>query len=233
MTTNAVAHINIELNRLEKKDENIRITRSLGSTVEFLDVQVTNDHGTLKTSVFHKPAAEPYILPYLSDHPRHVHRSTVKLGLLRAARLCSHVEEFDRERLNHELILLLNGYPPQFIAYHYKKFFQQNQLISPLEPLNNDFYQEFHRKLLLQPTRREKQQQQSQEKRDSNTKDIYISLTFESGPLLKFKDELKTLWKKHYRQNIHLNICLNVNKNLQQLLVKKKPPKSMLISGNN
>ncbi|CAF0960716.1 unnamed protein product [Didymodactylos carnosus] len=173
MTTNALAHISVELNRVEKNDENIRITRSIGSTLEFLDVLVTNDNGQLKTSVFHKPAAGPYILPYLSDHPRHIHRSTVKLGLLRAARLCSHVDDFDQERLNSELTLLLNGYPPKFIAYHFRKFFHKNKITSLMEQLNDDIYQEFHRKLLLQPTRWERHQQSPQN--CSNQKQLFIN----------------------------------------------------------
>ncbi|CAF1391421.1 unnamed protein product [Rotaria sp. Silwood1] len=118
MTTNlSLDQIKIRLNIADEQDENIRITHTIGSTVEFLDVLVENNHGQLKTSVFHKPAAEPYILPFLSDHPRHIHRSTAKSQLLRAARLCSHVEDFDRERLNIEFTLLLNDYPLKFIAY--------------------------------------------------------------------------------------------------------------------
>jgi hypothetical protein len=58
MTTNSLEQINIQLNKIEKKDENIRITRSLGSTIEFLDVLVENNNGQLRTSVFHKPAAD-------------------------------------------------------------------------------------------------------------------------------------------------------------------------------
>ena len=127
MTTNSLNQINVQLNKIEKKDENIRITRSIGSTVEFLDVLVENNNGQLRTSVFHKPAAEPYILPFSSDHPRHIHRSTIKGRLLRAARISSHVEEFDKERLNIEFTLLLNGYPPRFISYHFKQFFSTKQ----------------------------------------------------------------------------------------------------------
>ena len=136
MTTNSLNEMNILLNRIEEKDENIRITRSIGSTMEFLDVLVENNHGQLKTSVFHKPIAEPYILPFLSDHPRHIHRSTVYGQLLRAVRLCSNVEDFDKERLNIECTLLLNGYPPRFISYHVKKFFQKSNVLSLMEQLD-------------------------------------------------------------------------------------------------
>ena len=115
MTTNLpLNQINKLLDTANNKDENIRISRSVGSTIEFLDVIVNNNGGDLKTKVFHKPAAEPYIVPFLSDHPRYVHRNTIKGALFRAVRLCSNVEDFDKERLNIELTLLLNGYQKAF-----------------------------------------------------------------------------------------------------------------------
>ena len=118
MTTNlSLEAITDQLRKADEKDANIRISQSISASVEFLDVLVENKHGQLRTSVFHKPAAQPYVLPFSSDHPRHVHRSTAKGRLLRAVRLCSYVEDFDRERLNVEFTLLLNGYPPRFIAY--------------------------------------------------------------------------------------------------------------------
>jgi hypothetical protein len=157
MTTNSLNQLNILLNRMEKKDENIRITRSFGSTIEYLDVLVNNDHGQLKTSVFHKPAAEPYLLPYLSDHPRHIHCNTIKGALFRAIRLCSHVEDFDQERLHIELKLLLNGYPLKFVTYQFKRFFEQYNALSILEQPNDMIYQVLHKKLLAQLSRRERQ----------------------------------------------------------------------------
>jgi hypothetical protein len=133
MTTNLPSdQINELLDTANTKDENIRISRSIGSTVEFLDVSIHNSQGQLKTTVFHKPAAEPYIVPFLSDHPRHVHRNTIKGALFRAVRLCSNVEDFDKERLSIKLTLLLNGYPPRFVSYHFKQFFEQNQAMSLL-----------------------------------------------------------------------------------------------------
>ena len=240
MTTNSLGQLNIQLNKIEKKDDNIRITRSLGSTVAFLDVFVENKHGQLRTSVFHKPAAEPYILPFSSDHPRHVHRCTIKSRLVRAARLCSHVDEFDKERLNIEFTLLLNGYPPRFISYHFKQFFKKNDVMSPLEQLNEMIYRELHRKLLVQPTNREKQEQNmtfnGNQQQNSNRREIQVYFTFESGPMLNFKQELNKLWEKHYiddnpvKHNVDLKIGTRSNRNLNHLFVKKKPPKAMLMN---
>ncbi|CAF1623403.1 unnamed protein product [Adineta steineri] len=247
MTTNLpLNQINILLDQVNNADANINITRSVGSTAEFLDVSVFNNEGQLKTTVFHKPAAAPYILPFLSDHPRHVHRNTIKGALYRAVRLCSHVKDFDQERLHIELTLLLNGYPPKFISYHFKQFFKQNNAISLMEQLDNDIYRQLHDKLIRLPTRRERKRQQQQQQMDSdpseleqktwNKKEVRVHFTYSSGPMSDFPQKLRQLWNKYYvypgslMNNVTLKIGSGTNKSLQHLLVKKKPPKSMLIN---
>ncbi len=72
-------------------------------------------------------------MPFLSDHPHHIHRNIIKGALFRAVRLRSDVEDFNKERLNIELTLLLNGYPPKFVSYNFKRFFEQNNVISLIE----------------------------------------------------------------------------------------------------
>ncbi|CAF1487064.1 unnamed protein product [Adineta steineri] len=252
MTTNLpLDQINILLYGANSTDENINITRSVGSTAQFLDVSVFNDQGQLKTTVFHKPAAAPYILPFQSDHPRHVHRNTIKGALYRAARLCSHVKDFDEERLHIELTLLLNGYPPKFISYHFKQFFRQNNAISLMEQLNDGIYQQLHHTLLHLPTQRERQQQQQQQQqqqmnldqneleiRNWNKKEIRVHFNYSSGPMSDFPQKLRQIWNKYYiypgsrMNNVTLKISSRTNKSLQHLLVKKKPPESMLININ-
>ena len=136
MTTNLpLDQINILMDEANMEDENIRITRSISSTVEFLDVSIDNIQGHLKTTVFHKPAAEPYIVPFLSDHPRHIHRNIIKEALFRAVRLCSDVQYFDKERLNIELMFLLAIYPSRFVSYHFKQFFAENNAMLLMEQL--------------------------------------------------------------------------------------------------
>ena len=251
MTTNLpLNEISQLLDRANSRDENIKITRSIGSTIEFLDVSVSNDQGQLRTSVYHKPAAEPYILPFSSDHPRHVHRNTVRGALFRAVRLCSHVDDFDQEQLNIELMLLLNGYPPRFVAHHFKQFFQQHDALSLLQELDQDVYQRLHHHLIHQPSRRERERRRDvksdadsstphhteEERKDGYRREIRVHFTFESGPMLNFKRELRHLWKQHYNYpgspmtNVTLKIGTRTNRSLQQLLVKNKPPKSVLIN---
>ena len=51
---------------------NIKLEAHIGSSVPFLDVLVRNQQGVLHTSVYHKPSAEPYVVPFLFDHLRHI-----------------------------------------------------------------------------------------------------------------------------------------------------------------
>ena len=230
MTSNLpLDRINLLLDQANNRDENIRITRSIGNTVEFLDVSVENNRGRLRTTVHHKPAAEPYIVPFASDHPRHMHRNVINGALLRAARLCSDETDFHEERLDIELMLLLNGYPPRFVSYHFKRFFDENS--AP--------YEELHQKLIQQPTRRERDREETtsdhQPRSDYNKKEISVYFTFESGPKLEFKKELCRLWRKHYiyrgspMNNVTLKIGTQSHRSLHQLLVKKKPPRAILV----
>lgn len=79
-------------------NENIQNTRLVWKTIEFLDVLVHTNQKQLNTNVYHKLAAESYIVPFLPDQPRHIHRSTIKGALCRAAHFCSNVKDFNKER---------------------------------------------------------------------------------------------------------------------------------------
>ncbi|CAF4647331.1 unnamed protein product, partial [Rotaria sp. Silwood2] len=169
---------------------------NIHDSVEFLDVFIENIQGQLKTSVFRKPAAEPYILPYTSDHPRHIHSNTIQTALLRGVRLCSDVETFDQERLNIEIALLLNGYPPKFITHHFKQFFK-NYNASPIyQDLHVETYQQLHLQLLNESlTTDQVPQQQGNETSNGYIKtkpkkqiELIIHYRYESGPLKKFNN---------------------------------------------
>jgi hypothetical protein len=244
MTSNlSVDKINDMLNSIKTKDKHIQITSKIGQSIEFLDVSIENRDGELKTFVFHKSMAEPYILPYQSDHPRHIHKNMPYVGLLRAARLCSDVKDFDAERLNIEMILLLNGYPPNFISHHIKNFFIKFNSMSVRTELDATMYQQLHHQLLYKPTRREKELQDMDDgtgkilrtrQRHEPKNQIIIHHTFESGPMLNFKEKYRRLWNQSYVSTgsrigkPRLIIGTSNNPCLQSLFVSKKPPREML-----
>jgi hypothetical protein len=88
---------------------NIKITWKIGKAVSFLDLLVSNTTGALSSSVYHKSAAEPTVLPFISDHPRHVFQNIVQTALIRAIRYSSTFELFNIERRRIHLMLLYNG----------------------------------------------------------------------------------------------------------------------------
>ncbi|CAF4730519.1 unnamed protein product, partial [Rotaria sp. Silwood1] len=242
MTTNlSKEEILQQLDETMKTDPNIKITITISQTLEYLDATIENNNGQLKTSIYHKSSSEPYILPYESDHPRHIHANIINTALVRAARICSTVEDFDMERLSIEMKLLVNGYPPKFIQHHFKNFFLQNDAINMWTELNSETYQKLHHTLLYKPTRRENknnaqsndqfiQKQTKYEHKDQ----IYLHYTFESGPVLSFKKEYRKIWQKHYVypgsrcQNTRLILGTLLNRTLQTLLIHKKPKRAML-----
>lgn len=238
MTSNKTLNvIHEQLEWMNKKDEqHIRITYATGISVEFLDVHVQNTNGVLVTSVFHKPAAEPYVLPYSSDHPRHVHVNIPYEALLRAARLCSNVYAFDRERLDIEMVLLSNGYPPAFIQRHFDRFIRINQAAAVRNEMDGRQYDELHQRLLYLPTRREKRCHISNPavEKPWNKKIMRLAHTFERGPLLDFKRQFRCLWKKYYvyqgsrMKDVCVVFTTLTNPSLNDLLVKKKPDRSIL-----
>ena len=124
-----------------------------------------------------------------------------------------------------------------------------------MDRLDTDIYRELHQKLLYQLTRRERQRRQQeiifqQEQRSSernqsssqssaNRKNIRVHFHYESSPMLNFKSQLRRLWTKYYiyagspMNNVKLTIATQINKPLSRLLIKNKPPKSVLNNMNS
>ena len=98
------------LDEVNQSHPNIKLVRQLGTSVSFLDVYIENRNGTLVTSVYHKEAAEPYIVAFKSDHPRHVFNNIIDSALTRVVRYSSTLSAFEEERRFIKLTLLYNRY---------------------------------------------------------------------------------------------------------------------------
>jgi hypothetical protein len=88
---------------------NIKLDYKIGKSLPFLDILLTNNSGHLVTSVYHKPAAEPYVTPFVSDHPRHVFGNIIQTTLAKAVRYSSTYQAFQNEQRSIKLMLLYNG----------------------------------------------------------------------------------------------------------------------------
>ena len=245
MTTNqTIEEINILLMKMETKDVNIKITSTINTTVHFLDVTIANENGHLRTSLYHKPTSEPYILPYTSDHPRHIQRNIPYAALLRAARICSHVHDFNRERIRIDMSLLLNHYPPHFITKQFNRFFQLNNAMSVLTHLDEHTYKNLHAKSLYRPTRREKCLEKMMEdpirapvvlqSRIWNSQIVYPCYTFDSALTGEFAKKFFTWWKTYYAlpgssvEHVQVRIVANTNRTLEHFLIFKRPGREIL-----
>ena len=87
---------------------NIKLDYKIGKTLPFLYILLTNMNGILQTSVYHKPTVEPYVVPFLSNHPRHVFVNILHNHLTYALRYSSTFEAFNFERRYIKLKLLYN-----------------------------------------------------------------------------------------------------------------------------
>ena len=63
---------------------NIKFDYKIGKSLPFLDVVLTNNNGILSTSVHHKSATEPRVVPFISDHPQHVFVNVIQTALAKS-----------------------------------------------------------------------------------------------------------------------------------------------------
>lgn len=100
--------VNDILDSANKYHPSIKLTREIGTAVAFLDVFIENRNGGLLTSVYHKKTAEPHVLSFEFDHPRHIFRNIIQGALFRASLYSSTIDAFDEERRLLEITLLYN-----------------------------------------------------------------------------------------------------------------------------
>ncbi|CAF4107698.1 unnamed protein product [Rotaria magnacalcarata] len=121
---------------------NIKRVQQIGRNVPFLDVFIQNSNGVLKTSLYHKEAAEPYVVPFGSDHPGHVFRNTVDTAITRAVRYSTTLSEFEEEIRQMKLMFLYNGYPSRHIDWRLTTLFSKylsKYFILPMLNNSDDF----------------------------------------------------------------------------------------------
>ena len=245
MTSNDdIVDITKQLNVAKGRDVNININYDIRASVDFLDVTIINEEGRLRTAVYHKSAAEPYILPFTSDHPRHIHRNIPHAALLRAARLCSHVEDFDKECVRLDVSLLLNDYPSSFITSHIDRFFRLHHAMSVKTKLDQRDYSDVHHKYLHTATRQELAMAPRiqdpitaptalEEKKWDRTI-VYPTYAFDRAYTINLPDRFHRWWHHFYRypgcpvRSVAVYLTATTQRTLDQELIHKKPDRHLL-----
>ena len=91
----------------DRLDENIEFPETIGQTSKYLDLRLVNNEGRLMSEVYHKPAHEPYFLPFTSVHNEHIKRNIPFGAWIRAVRYSSSYRASKREEAHMCLALLL------------------------------------------------------------------------------------------------------------------------------
>ncbi|CAM4973025.1 unnamed protein product [Rotaria socialis] len=247
MTTNVnIDEITALLDKVQHNDPNIKITPTIAETVHFLDLTIMNENGHLRTFVYHKPSADPYYLPYTSDHPHQIHRNIPYTALLRAARFCSNLNDFHLERIRIELTLLLNQYPPKMLSNQFQRFFQMNKADQLIKNLDQNMYYLLHKHVLYSQTKRKSTilptntdpviSPPALEEKPWDKSLMFVKYHFETGPNLTFPKQFYTWWNKHYQypgspaNRINIRLIPQTNKTIQNFLIRQKPKQTPLSS---
>jgi hypothetical protein len=245
MTTNeTIDEIKQRMKQAGNKDVNIKINYQIDRSVDFLDVSIINEDGQLRTKIYHKPAAEPYILPFMSTHPQHIQRNIPYGAILRAARVCSNLNDFHRELCHIDVSLLLNGYPPGFIRKQFHRLFRSTPIISMLDGMNEQSYQQLHHRLLHQPTRHEQQLKKMMINPIEspsvlqpylwNKQIMHPHYLFDHERLGQLREVFMKWWKEHYAYpgssvyGVKVRLVGNTQKTLENFLIRKKPRREFL-----
>ncbi|CAF4459001.1 unnamed protein product, partial [Rotaria sp. Silwood2] len=234
---------------------NIKLEYTIGKSAPFLDVLVKNNNGMLESSIYHKPSAQPTVVSFLSDHPRHVFRNVIQTALTRAARYSSSFEIFNIERRAIHSMLLYNRYPSTYIHDQFQKFFAKlnssASLSSSLLPmiLDENQFSTLRQTITNQPTAKQTQltisaaavdmtQRHTQIieatiKRNNNKfqNNVFVHITHEAS-LKGLAREIHQIHDNHFKNTIYGAIRLIVgyrnNRNIEFELSRKRPPSSIL-----
>lgn len=96
--------------------QSIKFTHDISQdTINFLDVTLQVHGNSLATTVYKKPTDRQQYLHFDSNHPRHCKVGIPYSQAYRYRRICSDVQEFDRNSQNLKNILLNQNYPENII----------------------------------------------------------------------------------------------------------------------
>jgi hypothetical protein len=224
-TQKTIEEMNNILIDLGKKDPNIQLTFETGQSIDYLDIKISVEIPSFRTKVYRKLAAQPYILPFHSSHPLHIFKNIPFSAMLRATRICSHVEDLKEEIKKIRIILLLNKYPPTFIDAHINRFYETLTGKNTPELLFGDQHKVFREKSL------DPQWNKRQKRKIDFNRDVLIHFTY-TPSLAQFGAKFHQIWDEIFEGtplgDIPVTYAHRLTDNLSRILINKKPPKSVI-----
>ena len=102
-------------NDVRQHHPSIRINTTIGSAVHFVDAELSHDNGVLKTKVYHYPNSHDNSLPHIPHVPMCPNSRLLRAALIRAARCCSTMHDFNDEQRRIRLSYHFEGLPNVFV----------------------------------------------------------------------------------------------------------------------
>ncbi|CAF4070474.1 unnamed protein product [Adineta steineri] len=167
-------------NELNYQHPDIQLTQSMGLNIHFLNVYIENRNGKLYTRAYHDPKKQLFLLPYVTGHPRLIHRQWF--------------HDFQHERLYIELTFLANGYSLEFVEYQLEQFYKRFNGRDK-QPSNLDRYSYgLVRRELFRCLDRQKHHSKEHEQLVKNRQYIEFYYLFDWGLRYKFNQNFRRLW---------------------------------------
>ncbi|CAF1050630.1 unnamed protein product, partial [Rotaria magnacalcarata] len=163
---------------------------------------------------------------------------------MRAARLCSNVNDFNSEQIRIDISLLLNNYPPKFIKRQFHRFFTSNDAVSVWQKLNEALHRRLHQRLVQQPTRREKLLKNMLKDPIRSPTVLQMKIwdktimfpryQYDGSTSNTFKSKFYQWWYTNYALNgssveqVQIRLVPNIDRTLETFFIHKKPKKEFL-----
>ena len=210
---------------------------TLGQQSHFFNAFLENRKGTLYTNVYRDPNSFQYALPYVITNPSEAHSHWFRSSLIRAVRYCTHVNDFNRERIHLEITCLTNGYALEFIEQRLQHFYAHFNVESLRTQLDQSVYEQLRYRLFNFMNEQHEFTRTKKDLENSNRR-IELYYPYEYGPKQEFNRKLRDILiqnfeTEHNRNCKKLKVILHTKQqySLNALLTEPKP-KHPLINEN-
>ena len=113
------------MNTINTQYPHIRMTVTIDTNINYLDVNISHMDGDLKTQVVHNLNIEPYALPYVFGHRQYQYTTLLRAALIRAARCYVNVFDFANELEDLQLSIQYNKFPKDFFINEFQLFLNE------------------------------------------------------------------------------------------------------------
>lgn len=177
--------------------QSMPITVTIGQKISYLNVQIAHVHGKLSTKIDHEMDDGPSPLPYLIDHPPHMHSTLLRASLIRAVLCCATLSDFQAEHLDIEDTFFSNGFSSDHITSKVDGFFEEfNASALKSNATSHEEYLIIRRRLFdYEQYQRAMQLQQRVEEQHQQIG--YIPSPLHGDDLCQLKEDVQRLWQNY------------------------------------